>query len=425
MKINFKNKSEILSLSNLLLSIIIAIINIVIYACVGEIKLFLTMFIINILILLFNLIGYKTKLPILYIGSSIVMIILNSLTNYDTFVFNYTYLIGAILLIIGSVIEIIFLIIEKQKPQFKGIIYIASFSIILCSFFSYYFIECNIDKNKTNVELNKWAVPSFIDNKECENKGEVLQISYKTKAYATDNREVIKSANVYLPYNYSKHEQYNILYLMHGTGDNENYWLIKHHSNKIMLDNLIDKKIISPLIVVTPTFYVENDCENELDKLTYSFNEELRNDLMPYIESNYSTYAKSTSKDDFILSRDHRAFAGLSRGGVTMYHSALCKSLDYFSYFGAFSGSRTSGEELKNNIQSEELKNYSINYLYVTGGTLDFILPDLINDYNEQIKEEPRLKLNENTSFDITFLKRHSIENWHLNLYNFLQLIFK
>ena len=70
MKINFKNKSEILSLSNLLLSIIIAIINIVIYACVGEIKLFLTMFIINILILLFNLIGYKTKLPILYIGST-------------------------------------------------------------------------------------------------------------------------------------------------------------------------------------------------------------------------------------------------------------------------------------------------------------------------------------------------------------------
>lgn len=135
MKINVKNKSEIISLNNLLLSVIIIIINIVIYACVGEIKLFLTMFIINILILLFNMVGYKTKLPILYIGSSVVMIILNSLTNYDTFVFNYTYLIGAILLIIGSVIEIIFLIIEKQKPQFKGIIYIASFSVILCSFF--------------------------------------------------------------------------------------------------------------------------------------------------------------------------------------------------------------------------------------------------------------------------------------------------
>ena len=43
MKINFKNKSETLSLSNLLLSIIVAIINIVIYACVGEIKLFSTM----------------------------------------------------------------------------------------------------------------------------------------------------------------------------------------------------------------------------------------------------------------------------------------------------------------------------------------------------------------------------------------------
>ena len=75
---------------------------------------------------------------------------------------------------------------------------------------------------------------------------------------------------------------------------------------------------IDPLIVVTPTFYVEDDCADDLDQLTYSFAKELRNDLMPEIESSYSTYAKSADDKGFSKSRDHRAFAGLSRGAVTM-----------------------------------------------------------------------------------------------------------
>ena len=266
-------------------------------------------------------------------------------------------------------------------------------------------------------------MPSFIDKKENEKQGEVKELIYKTKAYATDNREVTKKANVYLPYDYSSENKYDILYLMHGTGDNENYWLKKNRNNKVMLDNLIAGNYIKPLIVVTPTFYVENDCENDLDQLTYSFKYELRNDLMVAVESTYSTYANSTSDEDFILSRDHRAFAGLSRGGVTMYHSVLCESLDYFSYFGAFSGSRTSGKELVTAIQKEEFKDYSINYLYASAGTLDFALPSQIKDYREQIKMEDRLN-DENTSFDVTPFKRHSSANWHLNLYNFLQLIF-
>ena len=125
-------------------------------------------------------------------------------------------------------------------------------------------------------------------------------------------------------------KEYNILYLMHGTGDDEKYWLKTNPYNKTMLDNMIADGDIEPLIVVTPTFYVEDDCADDLDQLTYSFAKELRNDLMPEIESSYSTYAKSADDKGFSKSRDHRAFAGLSRGAVTMYHSVLCQSLDYF-----------------------------------------------------------------------------------------------
>ncbi|WP_210387855.1 hypothetical protein [Alloscardovia sp. HMSC034E08] len=82
---------------------------------------------------------------------------------------------------------------------------------------------------------------------------------------------------------------------------------------------------------MTPTFYVDKDKLNHLDDLTYSFKNELRNDLMPYVESHFATYSKGTSAQDFTKSRDHRAFAGLSRGAVTTLHSVFLGSLDYFS----------------------------------------------------------------------------------------------
>ena len=49
------------------------------------------------------------------------------------------------------------------------------------------------------------------------------EVVYDTKAYATDERDVKKTAYVYLPYGYSEEKEYNILYLMHGTGDDEKY----------------------------------------------------------------------------------------------------------------------------------------------------------------------------------------------------------
>ncbi|MFR5152743.1 MAG: alpha/beta hydrolase [Ruminococcus sp.] len=180
---------------------------------------------------------------------------------------------------------------------------------------------------------------------------------YDTKAYATDERDVKKTAYVYLPYGYSEEKEYNILYLMHGTGDDEKYWLKTNPYNKTMLDNMIADGDIEPLIVVTPTFYVEDDCADDLDQLTYSFAKELRNDLMPEIESVYSTYAKSADDEGFAESRDHRAFAGLSRGAVTMYHSALCQSLDYFHGSGHSAEAGQTGLHLKIPFRQAILQN--------------------------------------------------------------------
>lgn len=160
-----------------------------------------------------------------------------------------------------------------------------------------------------------WAVPKQWDSLSDAPQGTIEEVFYQTHAYATDKRDVMKSALVYLPAGYDENKQYNILYLLHGSGDDQYYWLRTHEYNKIMLDNMIAAGEIEPLIVVTPTFYCEDDCTESvaaLEGLTYAFRDELRNDLMPAVESKYSTYAGTADEAGFTQSREHRAFAGLS-----------------------------------------------------------------------------------------------------------------
>ena len=187
-----------------------------------------------------------------------------------------------------------------------------------------------------------------------------------------------------------------------------------------MLDNLIYYGEVQPLIVVTPTWYVEDDCEGNLDPLTYSFKQELRNDLMPAVESAYSTYAETCDREGFAASRSHRAFAGLSRGAVTTLHSVFNGCLDLFSRFGTFSGSRTPVEYFAEHIQSEECKDLSIDYWYVSSGTFDFTLAGQLQDYKAVLAAEPRLQEGVNTSLDVFPMRYHSMGSWHLALYNFL-----
>ena len=128
---------------------------------------------------------------------------------------------------------------------------------------------------------------------------------------------------------------------------------------------------------------------------------------------------------EFIESRDQRAFAGLSRGAFTTIHSALCESLDYFSYFGAFSAVDADTEYLNKTLLRPEFDQYKINYLYVTSGTFDFLLPSQLQQYSNMLNVAGlKLRLNYNTSFDVFPMRYHSMGSWHLALYNFLQKIF-
>ena len=65
-----------------------------------------------------------------------------------------------------------------------------------------------------------------------------------------------------------------------------------------MLDNMIEKGDIPPVIVVCVTFDAS------------VFHRDLRDNLIPAIESQFHTYALDVTEEGIQASRNHRAFGG-------------------------------------------------------------------------------------------------------------------
>ena len=415
----------------MILLMLLACVDILRFAILGDKTAFITFSLIAAIFILLAYTAWKSRIPFFYLVIAVVTFVLYFNTNFSTstYYFNWLFLVEAIVAAIGGILRLAAKIRGKiaAEKALAGDVYFPAMVavVILAGFLGFWKVRSEAAHNAQGQARDElWAVPAKYDETEPEQAGTVEEVIYDTKAYATDERSVKKTAYVYIPYGYDSEKEYNILYLMHGTGDDEKYWLKTNPYNKTMLDNMIADGDIQPLIVVTPTFYVEDDCADDLDQLTYSFAKELRNDLMPEIESSYSTYAKTADDKGFSESRDHRAFAGLSRGAVTTYHSAICQSLDYFSWFGTFSGSRTDAQQFQDTIQSGTFADLPIHYLYVASGNFDFALPGQVQDYQALLDIEPRLRAGVNTCFDVFPMRYHSMGNWHLALYNYLQKIF-
>lgn len=417
---------DLISLACVAAYSVIVVASIIYFSVLGAIIPFVVTTSIMLIFAACGVFTYSNRLPIIWllmgVGMTIAACCNNSFNRFE----NVFFIVSAIIFYGCGIAATVFQIIEKLKP--RGFKYVSFSAFALITAFSGIVWGANVGAvsgKDVSAQTEIWAVPDKYDVTECPQQGKVEKLTYTTKAYATDKREVTKTMYAYLPYNYDENEQYNILYLMHGTGDYEDYWLIKNANNKTMIDNLIYHGDIEPLIIITPTWYVENDCEEDLNILTGTFKEELCNEIIPLVETKYSTYAAGdTSAESLTATRDHRAFAGLSRGAITTLRTAFCGCLNYFSYFGAFSGFNLSEDEIKAAIQSEEFKDLPINYFYNSSGTFDITLKLQIKGLKRLLEYEDRLEMNKNFCFDIFPMEYHSAASWHLALYNFLQKIF-
>lgn len=166
--------------------------------------------------------------------------------------------------------------------------------------------------------------------------GNVSQVWYSSEILGASRR-----MNVYTPPSYnSGNRKYPVLYLLHGSGGDENAWLELGHVNRIM-DNLIAEGKIEEMIVVMPNgnpgmtaapgetaegLDYKPVMSNRLPGFKNGKYEASFPEIVKYIDRNYRT----------VSDKKHRAIAGLSMGG---FHTLTISANypDMFDYVGLFS----------------------------------------------------------------------------------------
>jgi enterochelin esterase-like enzyme len=232
----------------------------------------------------------------------------------------------------------------------------------------------------------KWFAPVPDDYRaDSDQPGTIETLSYQAPNLTggTDDKKL----HVYLPFGYDPTDlntKYNVFYMMHGGGENEDLLFGGPGQNrelKKILDNMIARGDIEPLIVVTPTF---NGGKNDVAL----FHEELVNDIVPLVETKYSTHTESGSLADLKASRAHRAFGGFSMGSVTTWYTFI-HALDYFKYYMPLSGDSWIIEQRGGGLKPKETAEYLANvaresgytpkdyYIFSATGTQDIAYPNL------------------------------------------------
>lgn len=251
----------------------------------------------------------------------------------------------------------------------------------------------------------------YLPAKEQGNLVELYYDTYESFSYGITNIPLKKRAILYLPYGYSDEIQYNVMYMMHGGWSNETGLLgiPGAPSNfKNAIDNAIENEVIEPMIIVCPTYNNTNQNGQDSDnyslalQLTRNYHNELIHDLIPAVEGKYSSYAETTSAQDLIASRNHRAFMGFSMGAVTTWRTfEYC--LDYFYYYFPSSGAITSNGNYMENIVKQSGYNRNDFFIYAMSGTNDFAYSGFDSQINAMLSTETFIRANKEQKGNLAY----------------------
>ncbi len=175
--------------------------------------------------------------------------------------------------------------------------------------------------------MNAWKTPEAFDVKKAGVKyGKLEEVAYESSTTGS-----WRKCYVITPSNYDCSKKYPVLYLLQGIGGTHSEWL--GGDPVTVIGNLTAEGKAAEMLVVMPN---ARACKNDQvpeDILGQSnidafdnFINDLREDLMPFINKNYS--ASTEWKDT--------AIAGLSMGGREALYIGF-KMPETFAYIGAFS----------------------------------------------------------------------------------------
>ncbi len=166
--------------------------------------------------------------------------------------------------------------------------------------------------------------------------GTVSKVWYYSPTIGKNRRLTLYTPAGYNPNGKTK---YPVLYLLHGSGGDEDAWTDLGRTIQIM-DNLIAEGKAVPMLVVMPNGVVWNDAapgaksDNMFQpSMTNSRSDSTKEveesfpDIISFIEANYKV----------LKDKNSRAVAGLSMGGRQSYALAMAHP-NTFSYIGMFSG---------------------------------------------------------------------------------------
>ena len=152
----------------------------------------------------------------------------------------------------------------------------------------------------------------------------------RNRIYYSKTTQTWRRINIYTPagYDTSGNEQYPVLYILHGGGEDERGWAVQGKTD-LILDNLIAEGKAIPMIVVIPNGNVLKPgvrAGGYNDEAMAIFKEELFENVIPFIESNYRVKPGA----------ENRAISGLSMGGGQAFYTGL-RNTDMFAGVGVFS----------------------------------------------------------------------------------------
>jgi enterochelin esterase-like enzyme len=274
----------------------------------------------------------------------------------------------------------------------------------LLPFFAFYLLTGIVAKSQ---KIEKYAPGGFDSLQQNIPHGVIDTITYTSKTVGANRRAII-----YTPPGFSKKKKYPVLYLLHGIGGDEKEWL-NGGKPQVILDNLYAAGKIEPMIVVMPNGRAMKDDRaggNIFDSAKVqafaTFEKDLLNDLIPFIEKKYPV----------LKDREHRAIAGLSMGGGQSLNFGL-GNLDKFAWVGGFSSAPNTKrpEEL---VPDPEAAKSKLKLLWISCGDIDRLLPfsKRTHDYLYE-KNIPHIYYIEPGD--------HNFKVWKNGLYMFSQFLFK
>jgi enterochelin esterase family protein len=228
---------------------------------------------------------------------------------------------------------------------------------------------------------------------------------YFSTALGRDRRVI-----VYTPPGYSANSPpLPVLYLAHGLGGTEQSWSVEGKAAWIA-DALISEKKAAPMIIVMPNAhaipYTDQEFKTYLPVNTDAFISELRQDVVPLVESNYNV-----RKDG-----DDRAFAGLSMGGGEAFTLGL-NHPDEFTWIAAMSPSSPPMSKIQSALDNPGAVNAKLHLFWVPAGKWEGA--EGVNKYLNKLRAaglKPEFELVEGD---------HSWPNWRRDLVELMPRLFR